>query len=63
MKVEKIQTRSFAKHDAVNLSLPAEGVVLITGKNGHGKSTVIEAVAHGVWDRSLRGAPCWKAVG
>jgi len=61
MKVEKIQTRSFAKHDAVNVELPDEGVVLITGKNGHGKSTVIEAVAHGVWDRSLRGAPCWKA--
>lgn len=61
MKVEKIQTRSFAKHDAVSIELPDEGVVLITGKNGHGKSTVIEAVAHGVWDRSLRGAPCWKA--
>jgi DNA repair exonuclease SbcCD ATPase subunit len=41
--------------------LPESGVVLVTGENGAGKSSVAEAVACGLWGKSLRGASGWRA--
>lgn len=60
MIVRRIITQNFAKHDSVSVALPETGLVLVTGKNGHGKSTIVEAVAQGVWGQSLRGAFGWR---
>lgn len=60
MIIDKISTRRFGRHDAVDIDLPRTGVILITGKNGHGKSTLAEAVAQGGWNDTLRGAPGWR---
>lgn len=41
------------------LELPEAGVVLVTGPNGGGKSSIVEAVAFALWGRTLRGSPPW----
>jgi len=58
--VTKVSGRRFARWDDVDIELPRTGVVLVTGKNGHGKSTIVEAVAQGVWGQNLRGQPGWR---
>lgn len=60
MLVRKISGRKFAKWNAVDIELPATGLVLVTGDNGHGKSTIVEAVAQCVWGQSIRGQPGWR---
>lgn len=60
MIVTKITTSKFAKHDSVSVDLPRKGIVLVTGKNGHGKSTIAEAVAQGVWGKPIRGEYGWR---
>ena len=47
--------------DDVSVELPDSGVVIVTGANGHGKSTLIEAVAQAAWGQSVRGTPGWRA--
>lgn len=63
MIIRKISTRAFAKHKAVDLELPPTGIVTVTGKNGHGKSSIVEAVSQGGWNETLRGAPGWHIDG
>lgn len=60
MIVTKVSGRRFARWTKVDVELPRTGVVLVTGKNGHGKSTIVEAVAQGVWGQNLRGQPGWR---
>jgi len=60
MLVKTIEAKNFAKYAQVNVELPASGIVLITGKNGAGKSTIIEAVSTGIWGKTLRGATPWQ---
>ena len=60
MRIKSISTRNFAKHAAIDVSLPRAGIVLVTGKNGHGKSTIAEAVAQCLWNKSIRGEPGWR---
>lgn len=47
--------------DDVQVTLPASGVVLITGDNGHGKSSLLESVPAGLYNKTLRGSPWWRA--
>ncbi len=60
MRVERITAGGFMSHDALDISLPAQGVVVVTGDNGAGKSSVIEAVATCVWGKTLRGSSPWR---
>lgn len=60
MIVISISTSKFAKHHKVDVTLPAKGLVLVTGKNGHGKSTLPEAVAQCIWNKPIRGKPGWR---
>lgn len=60
MIVEKLVLQNFMRSDAVEISLPETGVVLITGLNGCGKSTIIEAVSYGIWKKTLRGTTPWR---
>ena len=43
--------------------LPDKGVVLVTGDNGSGKSTVIECVPLTLWGKTLRKADLWNGTG
>jgi DNA repair exonuclease SbcCD ATPase subunit len=60
MIVTKVSGRRFARWESVDVELPRAGVVLVTGRNGHGKSTIVEAVAQGVWGQSVRGQFGWR---
>lgn len=60
MRVLSIEAAKFMRWDFSRVELPATGVVVVTGKNGHGKSTIIEAVAHAGWGASVRGTSGWR---
>lgn len=47
----------------VTMHLPTTGIVLVSGPNGAGKSSGLEAVATGLWGKTLRGASPWRTVG
>lgn len=60
MKIKTISGVSFMSWDNVSLTLPDTGIVLITGHNGAGKSTIVEAVSQALWGDSLRKAKGWR---
>lgn len=47
--------------DAVKLDFPTSGVVVITGKNGSGKSTIVDAAIWALYGRLLRGVKGFKS--
>lgn len=61
MRVHKIELANFTVHKSTTVELPATGVVLVTGRNGQGKSSIAEGVAHAVWGQAIRGKPGWVA--
>jgi len=58
----KLHLHPYPPHRNSLLDLPATGLVAICGKNGHGKSSFVEAYAACVWGRSLRGAGPWRGA-
>ena len=63
MNVKSISIGGFMRHVATKLVLPAAGVVAVSGANGAGKSTIVEAVAWGGWGKTLRGSSPWHKDG
>lgn len=61
MNVSHLTLESFTKHASTKLALPQSGLVLVTGKNGGGKSSIIEAVSYGCWGKTLRGTQPWQS--
>ena len=61
MIVREVVLKGVTKHADTRLVLPARGLVVVTGDNGSGKSSIIEAVALAAYGRTLRGAPVWGA--
>ena len=61
MRVSRIRLEGFGPHDSLDVTLPETGLVLITGHNGAGKSTMIEAASWSVWGKTLRGAPMYRS--
>lgn len=61
MRVMEITLSGVMTHADSKVTLPAKGVVLVTGRNGAGKSSLIEAVSVGGWDEPLRRKPIWSA--
>jgi len=59
MRVLEIELTNVMCHASSKLVLPAAGIVLITGRNGAGKSSLLEAVSVGAWEKPLRGKPVW----
>lgn len=57
MQVRKIAFHEFMSYTGVptEVDLPPVGLVLVTGENGAGKSTIAEAVSFGGWGKSMRG--------
>ncbi len=60
MNVTHIELRQFTVHDQLTLALPQRGVLLVTGRNGAGKSSLVEGVAWAGWGRTLRGSVPWR---
>lgn len=63
MLVRQIDMCGFMLHTNSTIELPESGVVLITGPNGEGKSSIIEAVATAAWGKTLRGTNPWNGKG
>lgn len=59
MHVRSLLLRSFMGHREAKLVLPERGILTITGPNESGKSSYIEAVAYGLWGKTLRGTDPW----
>jgi DNA repair exonuclease SbcCD ATPase subunit len=55
MNVQHIVARRFMCHKTLDVKLPDRGLVLVTGSNGVGKSSLIETIAWTVWGKTLRG--------
>lgn len=55
MRANRIAARGFRNLTDLDLSLPAAGAAIL-GANGHGKTSLLEALAYPVLHRSVRGA-------
>lgn len=55
MKIGTIIANHFGIWKDVTIQLPPTGLVAVTGDNGEGKSSIIEAVTHACWNSSPRG--------
>jgi DNA repair exonuclease SbcCD ATPase subunit len=60
MKVAALNLNNFMSFDDAIVELPREGIVLLTGGNGEGKSSIVEAVPAACWNKTLRKAPWWR---
>jgi len=65
MRVSKLVVEGFCGIASRALvELPQVGLVLVTGRNGYGKTTLIEAVSHGVWGEGVfRDGSLWADKG
>ena len=59
MLVSRIELENFLSHFQSEIDLPLKGLVVVTGANGSGKSSLIEAVAVACWGKTLRGDSPW----
>lgn len=59
MDIRRIALTRFTCHAARTITLPPRGLVLVTGANGAGKTSIVEAVAVGLFGESVRGADHW----
>jgi len=55
MNILHIEVTGFHGLNGFTLTFPKKGAVVITGANGTGKSTIIEAICWAVWGKTLRG--------
>ncbi len=55
VNVMELVLDKFTKHEHTVLRFPERGVVLVTGPNGGGKSSIVEGVSFGGWGETLRG--------
>ena len=60
MRVSRIRTRNTLAHKSVDVELPESGIVLVTGPNGSGKTSMLDAVAYAHWGQTVRGTPPWR---
>ena len=59
MHLQTIELRNLFSHKKSSVTLPEQGVVVVTGPNGAGKSSLAECVAVAGWGKTLRGSPPW----
>lgn len=59
MNVTQIVLNNFMRHRNTDLRVPERGIVLVTGENGAGKSSMVEGVAMAFWGKTLRGTAPW----
>ena len=61
MQISELRLRNFMSHIDSEVRFPEHGIVLVTGKNGGGKSSLIEAVSVALWGKTLRGTNPWRS--
>ncbi len=63
MQIKRVKLEGVTVHDSTEIEFPDRGIVLFSGKNGSGKTTIAEAVPMAVWGRTIkdRGQPIWSA--
>lgn len=61
MRISRIKLKNFMAYDSAEVVLPERGVVIVTGANGEGKSSLKDAVAAACWGRTLRRRPFWRS--
>lgn len=62
MHIRELRLAHFTNHEDTTVILPERGLVVIQGKNGSGKSSLIEAVAQAFWGKSLRDEEPWQLL-
>lgn len=60
MHIHRIRLKNVMAHGVLTVELGTSGIVVVTGPNGGGKSTIIEAVPVALWGETLRGTPPWR---
>ena len=60
MMIKLLELTNFMRHDSTKLEFPQRGVVLVTGLNGAGKSSLTEAVAWACFGETLRKKPPFR---
>lgn len=60
MHVKSLQLKNFMVHESLHVDLPSKGLVVVQGRNGVGKSSLVEAVSVAFWGKSLRGSSPWR---
>jgi DNA repair exonuclease SbcCD ATPase subunit len=65
MKISDLSIEGFCGIGSrANVAFPQTGLVLVTGRNGYGKSTLIESVSHAVWGEGVfRTGSLWADKG
>lgn len=59
MHLRRLILENVMSHAATDLTVPPTGVVLVTGDNGSGKSSLVEGVSLALWGKSVRGGHLW----
>ena len=59
LAVRQIEMRNFFLYKEVKVDLPPTGIILVTGRNGVGKSTLVEAISFAAWGETLRETSPW----
>ena len=60
-RVTRVELAGVTTHTATDIQIPDRGVVLVSGSNGSGKSTILEALPLVLWGRTLRGTKVWSS--
>ncbi len=60
MKIRKISGKNITTLKKFSITLPETGIVLITGENGEGKSSVLNTVSTALYNISTSGVPIWR---
>ena len=61
MNINAIKLVGLFCHQNTKVVFPETGLVLVTGPNGGGKSSLCEAIAVACWGKTLRGSEPWQA--
>lgn len=56
MHIDRLWLTNFRNYESVDLSFPSDGVVVVCGQNGQGKTNLLEAIGHVANLHSFRGA-------
>jgi DNA repair exonuclease SbcCD ATPase subunit len=55
MRVDGLELDGYTNHKGTAVRFPSRGVMVVTGTNGSGKSSLLEAVGWAGWGQTLRG--------
>lgn len=61
LNVKSLVLRGFMSHTDTTIEFPKTGTVCVTGVNGAGKSSIVEAVSVALWGKTLRGTDPWSS--